>query len=525
MSYRYKTKKNNDIKIISKNLVKYNKSKEQISQNIIKQLIFHKKSHLTSVFIEYLIWDDFQEFLFKYYSQKKLIKKIFNEFNSSLNINPTLVDPVGRQIIFINIIKKKILLKKNYYEKTKSKINNSEKKEKLNNFFNILPPDISGEKKIFENKQIFKNADMKSLKNESETIDNINANSDISMSLDLRINKKYDSKILDKNTAFVRGKNGENDKEIVKVIKFLKPIQSEHIYRTKKLNKLNNNKNFYFDYLNDITRNKNKNVIYANCNSEHKNKNNKKENNKISNYKNFELLNTHDNKNKIKSNSLNNNKIKNKDNKDNTSNKNIFKIDNKLITNTKTSIQTSQNKSKKKSKSKNNRNIILINKFNNNTTSTKTNSNSNDNSLTNKKIDKFNNAIEIKNKIKKQNNKISDLNVPFSAMIKNKIASNSNSKKNLKKENSNKVKKIILEKKITSNNFIRKEKLFEKKNNNFVSPEIKKKNNLNLKKNNIGNKLSIENIIYIKKEKSFDSKNSMKTSTKNSSSKLSSSNK
>ena len=520
MSYQYKTNKNNDTKIISKNLCKYNKSKAQLSQNIIKQLIFHKKSHLTSLFIEYLIWDDFQEFLFKYYSHKKLIKKFLNEFNPQLNINPTLVDPVGRQIIFLNVIKKKILLKKNYYEKTKYKINNSEKKEKLINFLNILPPDISGEKKIFEKKQIFKNTEKKSLKNESETIDNINANSDISMSLDLRINKKYDSKILDKNTAFVLGKNGENDNEIVKVIKFLKPIQSEHIYRTKKLNKLNNNKNFYFEYLHDITRNKNKNVLYSNCNSEHKNKNSKKENNKIINYKNFGLLNTQDNKNKIKSNSLNNNKIKNKDN---INNKNIFKIENRQITNIKSQIQTSQNKSKKKSKGKNNKNIILINKFNNNTTSTKTNSNTNENSINNKKNDKLNNAIDIKNKIKKQNSKISDLNVPFSAMIRSKIASNSNSRKNLK-ENNNKIKKIILEKKVPSNNFSRKEKILDKKNN-FISPEVKRKNNLNLKKNNMGNKLFIDNIIYIKKEKSFDSNNSMKISTKNSTSKLSSSNK
>ena len=54
--------------IITKNLIKYNKSKEEFSSNIIQQLIFHKKSHFTSIFIEYLIWDDYQEFLFKFFN-------------------------------------------------------------------------------------------------------------------------------------------------------------------------------------------------------------------------------------------------------------------------------------------------------------------------------------------------------------------------------------------------------------------------------------------------------------------------
>ena len=61
-------KKKNPENIIIKNLLKYNKTKEEQSQNIIKKLIFHKRSHFTSTFIEYLIWDDIQEFFDKYYS-------------------------------------------------------------------------------------------------------------------------------------------------------------------------------------------------------------------------------------------------------------------------------------------------------------------------------------------------------------------------------------------------------------------------------------------------------------------------
>ena len=54
-------------KIIYKNLSKYNQTQEKIFQNKIKNLMFHKKSHFTAIFTEYLIWDDNQEFLYDLY--------------------------------------------------------------------------------------------------------------------------------------------------------------------------------------------------------------------------------------------------------------------------------------------------------------------------------------------------------------------------------------------------------------------------------------------------------------------------
>ena len=151
--------------IIIKNLLKYNKTKEEQSQNIIKKLIFHKRSHFTSIFIEYLIWDDFQEFFNKYYSYKYIQKK-FNKIKFPKNFYPVLVDSTIHKIIYQNKIMKKML---NEYL-------NKEKIESKKNIFinNILPLDISGEKKIFGK----------------------NINNDISISLDLKLNKKYDMKIL-----------------------------------------------------------------------------------------------------------------------------------------------------------------------------------------------------------------------------------------------------------------------------------------------------------------------------------------
>ena len=501
-------------KIILKNLSKYNKSKEELSYNLIQQLIFHKKSHFTSIFIEYLIWDDYQEFLMKFFDKKILSRIRPNPRYTKKYFFPTLLDPKGRLIILQNLKKKKIL-SLNLLEKIQPKINNlikppkNLKKDKFN--LNILPPDISGEKKLFENKEISKASELKSQKSESETIDNINANNDISISLDLKINKNYDKNIIYKNSAFVDNKNGEIDTEIMKVINFLNYNKSEKI---KKKNIINKNRVFCFEDLNDII-NSNKNkikignnnhnfIFYSNNNSPYKN--HKRENLLIN--KTGKYYNLFENVNKIKSNSLNN-KIKHKDIINNSNNnKNIIKINIKK-NNPKLEINSTnkKNKSKKSSKNKINRNIILTSKLNNISSSTKTNTNTN-------------------NKIAKQNeNKLTNFITP------SKERKTSTSPKTSKKENTNsklnsnnKIKKIILDNKIISPNYIKREKYIEKKIK-YISPDNNKKYFINSKIKG-DNNLLIEKILNTKKEKSFDNKSSTRNSikSKNSANKLTSTN-
>ena len=514
----YKKKSNKNClykKIIQKNLIKYNKSKEEINYNKIQILIFHKKSHFTSLFIEYLIWDDFQEFLSQFFNKKIFVKFINNPFTQNQikrNFHPTLVDQIGRLILFNNFKKKKFLIS-NLSEKTKPTSNCSKNIAKKQNIINnILPPDISGEKNISRNIDNSKNCDLQSLKNESETIDNVNANNDISISLDLKINKKYDTNIIYNNSAFVKNKNGQNDKEIMKVIKFLKPVQSDLIYKSKK-NKMNNrNKIFFFEYLNDNLHKKkvnDKKNYYNNSEDKiHKKKKNIAQNLKKNIiYNNISELTN--NIKRIKSNSLNN-KTKNKDASNN--NKNVFKINIKKNS-PKIEVDKNKSKSKKKLEIKDNKNDILIKKSNN-----KDNTNAN---IDKNKVNKLKNDIAntvIKSNENKKYNKISDLNIPFSAIIKEKNKSSSNSPKNLKNrnkkigENNNKIKKIVLDKKVTSQNFIRGEKRIDKRFN-FISPDIQRKNFINSKKKE--NKLLIEKIINTKKEKSFDNKYSPKYEEKN----------
>ena len=472
-------------KLISKNLTKYNKSKEEISYNIVTELIFHKKTHFTSLFVEYLILDDYQEFLSHFYSYNA-ITSIISHYNIIKKLNPILVDSKGRAILFQNL-KKKLNLGIN---------NNNNRNIFLKKYSRILPVDTQN--------------CLQNSKNESETIDNINANNDISISLDLKINKKYDGYILKKNKNFVK-----NDKEVLKVIKFLKPLYHEKKYKKGKnspnkgksdniFNNTNNINRIYFSDFKNININININKYEKNKNEKinnHMNINNINNNNNINankthqNIKNIKIneillsnLNLKDNKKpKIKSNSLNNKNIKF------TKNNNIIKINHMKSTSPKDLFQQKNNQ---KIKSKNNRNIVSINKLNilntskNKKPKPKTGSNS---------IDSYKNKNYNKTEIKSPKN----LNI---------LKNNKNVQNSIKKENKEKIKKITLDKKMISPNCKEKEKLsFKKKNYISPSPGIIRKINFKVKYNELNKdkskQLSIEQIINNKKEKSFDNKN------------------
>ena len=358
-------------KIIFKNLSKYNKSKVEFDKFIVKCLMFHKKTHLTSKFTEYLIWDDNQEFLFELLSKKYSLLNIslYIKFQDYKNIYPTFRDSWCRNLIKVNLKLKKIIYT---YLSEKTKPTSDASKNANKKFSYILPVDLSCNSLDKNDKNKYKNIKGKEYSESESTIDNLNANNDISMSLDLNINKKYDNKLLIQNCGFVKGKNEKNDGELIKILTYLKPINTIYIQNQ---NKKMNNKLIYLDYINNKINGHNKG-------SPKKVK--QKADNKY-NYQEYKYRNTISNKSKDKK-DIDTNKIYKFYSKSN-------KKDNNSISNVKA----------------NNNNIIILNKYNDNfnkTSSTKTNSHNNSYKNRNKNREMINNNNSIKSKkMKSQRNK------------------------------------------------------------------------------------------------------------------------
>ena len=494
-------------KIIYKNLSKYNQTQEKIFQNKIKNLMFHKKSHFTAIFTEYLIWDDNQEFLFDLYPKIYSIKNFpsYIKIQSNKFFIPIIINDWGRNLIKINFKLKKILISQ-ISDKSKQ-IDPS--KYILKKYSKILPSDLSDntikDKEDF-NDITFKNSKNSNIKNnnnqnlnnnnknplnnnipfkgkeisESEsTIDNVNANNDISMSLDLKMNQKYDDKILNQNVGFVKGKNGKNDEDILKMLQYLKPVNTTNVYH-------NNKKNYiYLDYVNSKayrlieTKKSSKNKIdnkkklinynIANKNNNLKTFNNLNNPNKCIVYKNINSKNTSSNKKK-------HNEPKNSLNKTNIklyskSNNKAYNSKNKNKTNNQTNIDF-------------NNNIINgYNDLNNKTTSTKTNSYNTTykNKSENKKPSIINNRNKKnENGLNIQNNSDVKFITPF--ISESKAQENLNKEVTNLKFNSSKFRKID-QKIISEENskiqtiFIPPRKIINLKDKNFEI--LKTTNNIN----------------------------------------------
>jgi len=370
-------------KIIYKNLIKYNQTQEKLCQYKIKNLMFHKKSHYTSIFIEYLIYDDNQEFLFELFPLNYCIPNMVSSINMQCHkfFIPMIINECSRNLIKINISMKKILMKNKSLDSEETRYIFKKK------YSNILPSDISdyslNEKEdmidsfktyrkftnINKNQILNTNTSRKNTMNninknendsqnkaktqdgdktlpikgkecnESEsTIDNVNANNDISISLDLKINQIYDDKLLTQNMEFVKGKNEKNDKELLKMLNYLKPISTAYIYRNNQnsKNKTKSN-NIYLDYV----HNKKNRLTETSS----KNKSEKKKNLNVNkeHLKNLINLNNNINKYALHSNTNSqNNKIKNILIKEryNMIEKNSNKTNNKINSNSKTKVNS-----------------------------------------------------------------------------------------------------------------------------------------------------------------------------------------
>jgi hypothetical protein len=259
------------------------------------------------------------------------------------------------------------------YLSEKTKPTSDASKNANKKYSNILPIDLSYNSLDKNDKDKYKNMKGKEYSESESTIDNLNANNDISMSLDLNINQKYDNKLLIQNCGFVKGKNEKNDRELIKILAYLKPINTIYIQNK---NKQMNNKLIYLDYINNKIQ-------------RHSKGSSKKVKQKVDNKYNYQ---EYKNRNTISN--------KSKDKKNIDTNK-IYK--NYSKSNKKDSNSNSNAKA-------NNNNIIILNKYNDNfnkTSSTKTNSHNNSYKNRNREMIKNNNSIKSK-KINSKRNKFGE---------------------------------------------------------------------------------------------------------------------
>ena len=153
---------------------------------IIKNILLNRKSHIVSTFKDSLLFDDFSEFLKRFYKSReseKRIAKIANYFKETSVLYPNYSPLIEAKYLYSNIIKKQIVINKQEDHKKKMKNiniknhylkNDKENKIEEQFFSNTIYDEILNESESFMNKlfDIDKATDMKENKARNNNIDN-----------------------------------------------------------------------------------------------------------------------------------------------------------------------------------------------------------------------------------------------------------------------------------------------------------------------------------------------------------------
>lgn len=200
---------------------KYNKTPNDYIIMKINNLLFNKKSHYVSLFKEFLFFDDGSEFLTTFYNleeSKKYLKTtkitqffvpeyICTDINQIMQKNKKLqIDKINRLLSYKN---RKI----------------------IKEYSNILNEENDTQRRIIN------------CESKETIIDNNNANNDITYSIDLRIDEKYDYKNIEKNLDFVE--KAKNDDPFVTFKKYCIKKENQLINIKNNFCLDNNNKNHH----------------------------------------------------------------------------------------------------------------------------------------------------------------------------------------------------------------------------------------------------------------------------------------
>ena len=119
-------------KILSKLSIKYNSSDQTYNINVINNIIYNEKSHIVATFKDYLIIDDYSEFLKRYYKfEESMIRlpKFYEYYETYSKIYPNYTAIFEGKYIYRNIQRKQrmIDLQEQMEINNKNKNNNNNK--------------------------------------------------------------------------------------------------------------------------------------------------------------------------------------------------------------------------------------------------------------------------------------------------------------------------------------------------------------------------------------------------------------
>ena len=134
---------------------KYNISKDFYNKKKVNELIFNDPSSYTAAFKEYLLLEDENEFLRRFYKKNELKKKlssIYNFYEKYSKIFPNYIIIQESKFMYKNIQKKQKMIDNLQYIKEQEKRNKERKKNTSNDtiFTNGAINDIFNQTKLWE---------------------------------------------------------------------------------------------------------------------------------------------------------------------------------------------------------------------------------------------------------------------------------------------------------------------------------------------------------------------------------------
>ena len=236
------------LKLILKKLAKkYNRGAEYYRRKVISDIIENESTHLVALFKEFLIYEDYSEFLQGYFEQKeikKFLPLIFGYYISSTVIFPNYVLLEEKKYLYKNIQKKQQIInnQQEQEELEKKKKNKEKEKEIIDGDYD----NINFESDLTSKSDILTSHVLNSILNQTNTSNNIklfgiNNNNNTSEDL-IKFIEKLNNE--EKKVNLKKNKNNKNrNKHLISIYKGNNPKKENNKSITNTLNTISTKNN------------------------------------------------------------------------------------------------------------------------------------------------------------------------------------------------------------------------------------------------------------------------------------------